>query len=117
MKYTHITIHVSNLEKSLAFYHELLGLPIVRRFPAGAFDIAFVGEGAAQIELIPSGKPDAGYNGFSIGFTVDSLEESSKKLEAAGYAKVQGPVSPNPHVIFSFFHDPDGVEVELVENR
>jgi lactoylglutathione lyase len=118
MKYTHTTLHIKDLEKSLAFYHDLLGLPIVRRFPAGKGEIAFVGDaGSAQIELIPGAPPASGYSGFSIGLTVDSLDAATEKLAKAGYPRKQGPISPNPAIAFSFFEDPDGVCVQLLENR
>ncbi|MDR2489876.1 MAG: VOC family protein [Spirochaetaceae bacterium] len=114
MKFAHITIHVQNLEKSLAFYHGVLGLPIVRQAP-GERGPVFLGEaGQPVIELIGDTTAPA-YAGFSIGLEVTSLEESTKKLEAAGYPKITGPLSPVPRVAFSFFKDPDGVDIQLVE--
>jgi lactoylglutathione lyase len=108
------------MEKSLAFYQGLLGLSLVRRSPAGGGgELAFLGEaGQPNIELIcqPGGaKPT--YSGFSLGFHVESLEAGTAKLEQAGHPRIRGPISPNPAVSFSFFHDPDGIEVQLVEQR
>jgi lactoylglutathione lyase len=116
MQYTHITFQVKDLEKSLAFYQGVLGQAVVRRAP-GDHGPVFLGEaGKPTIELI--GGPDGpAYSGFSLGFTVDSLEAATKKMEAAGYPRVRGPISPNPQVIFSFFKDPDGVEIQLLESK
>ena len=62
MKFNFATIHVANLEASIRFYEEVIGLKVARRFPAGPnMEIAFMAEagmeagGAAEIEL-PNGK-------------------------------------------------------------
>ena len=116
MKYNHTTLHVKDLEKSLEFYHGLLGLPIVRRSP-GTRGPAFLGlEGQPQVELIGE-EPNPAFAGFTIGFEIDSLEEWTKKMEAAGYKRIRGPNSPSPTVTFSYFNDPDGVEVQLLEYK
>jgi lactoylglutathione lyase len=116
MQYTHITVQVKDLEKSLAFYQGILGQAIVRRAP-GAHGPVFLGEAdKPTIELI-GGTEQPAFSGFSIGFTVDSLDEATKKLEAAGYPKIRGPISPNPQVVFSFFKDPDGIEIQLLESK
>jgi catechol 2,3-dioxygenase-like lactoylglutathione lyase family enzyme len=104
------------LEKSLAFYQGVLGLPVTRRVP-GERGPVFLGEsGEPNIELI-GGAESPAFSGFAIGFAVDSLEDATKKMLAAGFPKVRGPVSPNPRVAFSFFSDPDGVEIQLVESK
>ena len=116
MKFIHVTLHVKNLEKSLAFYQGVLGLPIVNRYPAERGPV-FLGEaGKPLVELIGETEAPA-FAGFSVGFEVPSLEEATKKMEEAGYPKIRGPISPSPQVIFSFFKDPDGVEIQLLENK
>ncbi|MDR2176766.1 MAG: hypothetical protein LBP20_01845 [Treponema sp.] len=57
------------------------------------------------------------YSGFSPGFQAESLKDASAKPEQAGYPLVRGPVSPDPAVSFSFFHDPDGIEIQALERR
>jgi lactoylglutathione lyase len=114
MKFVHVTLFVKDLEKSLEFYHGVLGLPITRRIPNGP---VFLGEeGEPQVELI-GGQEKPAFSGFAVGFTVDNLEEATKKMEDAGYKKLRGPISPSPTTTFSFFHDPDGVEIQLVEYK
>jgi lactoylglutathione lyase len=119
MTYIHTTVHVRDMEKSLAFYQGLLGLNLVRRSPYGNGELAFLGEpGQPNIELLcHPGEEQPVYSGFTLGFRVESLREGTAKLEQAGYPLVRGPVSPNPAVSFSFFHDPDGIEIQLLERR
>jgi lactoylglutathione lyase len=115
----HTTVHVSDLEKSLGFYQGLLGLGLVRRSPSGNGELAFLGEaGQPNIELIcHPGEAKPAYSGFTLGFRVDSLKDGTAKLVQAGYPLVRGPISPGPTVTFSFFHDPDGIEIQLVEQH
>ncbi|WP_040950758.1 VOC family protein [Gorillibacterium massiliense] len=119
MHFCWVTLRVSHMENSLAFYHEMLGLPISSRYRSGDADIAMLGdEDQPKIELIQrEGQAAAPSSGISIGVAVDSLEEISEFLKSKGIAIVRGPISPNPHIRFSFVHDPDGYEVQLVENR
>lgn len=119
MIYIHTTVYVSYLEKSLGFYQGLLGLNLVRRGPSGNGELAFLGEpGQPNIELIwHPGEEKPAYSGFALGFRVESLTEGTARLEQAGYPLVRGPLSPNPAVSFSFFHDPDGIEIQLVEQH
>ena len=116
MKFNHVTLFVTDIEKSLSFYNGVLGLAIVRRIP-GPTGPVFLGiEGEPLVELI-GGQEKPVFSGFSVGFGVDSLDEATKKMEDAGYKKLRGPISPNPSVKFSFFPDPDGAEIQLVEYK
>ncbi|MDO8804930.1 MAG: VOC family protein [Elusimicrobiota bacterium] len=119
MKFCWCTIIVKDMEKSVKFYHEIVGLPVSRRFAAGpGTEICFLGEGEAKVELIcgPSHKAAAGTEGISLGFEVKSVDEmiefvKGKEMEVAG-----GPYQPNPHIKFFYVKDPDGVGVQFVEN-
>jgi lactoylglutathione lyase len=119
MIYMHTTVYVSDMEKSLSFYQGLLGLKLVRRSPSGNGELAFLGEaGQPNIELIcHPGEEKPAHSGFTLGFRVESLKDGTAKLEQAGCPLVRGPVSPNPAVSFSYFHDPDGIEIQLVEQH
>lgn len=116
MRYEHITLYVSDLEGSLSFYSDLLGLKLLRRFSAENMKIAFLGEPEQpSIELIEAGSKVPEKSGFSLGFRVESLDEATTMMEAAGYPLLRGPISPNSTVSFSFFRGPDGVEIQLLE--
>jgi len=114
MKFIHVTLYVRDLEKSLSFYRDLLELPVTRRAPGPNGPVFLGAEGEAQVELI-GGCQNPVFAGFSNGFAVDSLEEAAKKMEDAGYKKLRGPISPNPSMRFSYFPDPDGAEIQLME--
>ena len=114
MQFIHVTLYVRDIEKSLKFYHDVLGLSIVRRTP-GPTGPVFLGKGGEpQVELI-GGQQKPVFSGFSVGFAVDSLDAATKKMEEAGYKKIRGPISPNPSIKFSYFPDPDGAEIQLME--
>lgn len=116
MQYEHITLYVSNLEVSLVFYRDLLGLHVLRRISPGNRKIAFLGEaGQPGIELIEAGGEVPVKSGFSLGFRVESLDDAARMLKNAGYPLLHGPVSPNDAVRFSFFSDPDGIKIQLLE--
>lgn len=113
-----ITLRVRDLEASLRFYHDMLGLPIQRRFESRGRQIAMLGlEDETKLELIEGSettlKPEAG---VSIGYEVSSLDEAMEQLAALGIPIVRGPVQPNPHLRFIYIADPDGFEVQLAEH-
>ena len=112
------TIHVKDMEVSLAFYHDLLGLPVAERFGPPEHQIAMLGpEEGTKLELLCGGPPIQGPvgAGVSMGFTPDNMGELLEKLAAAGVS-IPEPMSPNPSLRFFFIQDPDGYTVQLVEN-
>lgn len=111
MTFSLTTLHVSNLDNSLAFYHNLLGLPIMKRFQAGTNEIAMLGEkDNTHLELIAGKTKPAPSNSISIGFIMDDLDAV---LEACKDS-VQGPITPQPNTVFWFVTDPDGYCVQLI---
>jgi lactoylglutathione lyase len=115
MTYNLTTLYVKNIEKSLAFFTDVLGLSVTRRIP-GENGMVFLGEnGKPNIELIGTNN-DMAFSGFSLGFTVDSIDAETKKLTAAGCSMIREPFSPNPHVRLAFFRSPDGFEIELIQS-
>ncbi len=113
------TIQVADLEKSIAFYRDVVGLPLVRRFVGGpGVELAFLGDGPTQVELIcaPGRKTPGRVEGVTLGFEVASLEPRMALTAAHGYPVDKGPFSPNPSMRFFYVRDPDGVEVQFVEN-
>lgn len=119
MSFCWSTLSVKNLDESIKFYEDILDLRVVNRFPAGpGTEIAFLGGGDTQIELICSG--DGGEintgNDISWGFTVDSLDQALALVKEKGIDIESGPIQPNPHVRFFFIRDPNGMKIQLVEN-
>lgn len=120
MSFCWVTLKVSSLENSLKFYHELLGLPVNSRHGGNGIELAMLGEeGQPKIELLANvnaGNINAGTS-ISVGILVDSLEETIEFLSSNQIEVIRGPITINPHTQFAFVHDPDGYEVQLVENK
>jgi len=111
------TIHVADLEKSLAFYNGLMGLPVAGRMGVPGHEIAMLGpDEGTKLELISTGEPAPANpgQGVSMGFTPDNMGELLDKLAAAGVV-IPEPMSPNPTLRFYFIQDPDGYTIQLVE--
>lgn len=119
MKFCWTTITVSNLEKSLAFYQDILGLEISRRMkPSAELEIAFLGSGETQVELICyAGNTDVSFGkDISLGFVVESIDDFTRMIATRGIPVHSGPFQPNPFVKFIYIQDPDGLKIQLVEN-
>lgn len=119
MKYCWTTILVKDMEASLKFYKEVLGLKENRRFQAGpGVSIVFLGDGETEIELMTPAQPREINLGtdISLGFEVESVEEKMASLLELGVAIHSGPFSPNPHVKFFYVQDPNGLKIQFVQN-
>ena len=117
MRFLWCTITVNDMDESLAFYREIVGLPLNRRFNAGpGMEIAMLGDGETQVELICRGNgpvqigPDV-----SLGFMVDSVDKKMESLKEKGIAIHSGPVQPNPHLRFFHVLDPNGLMIQFAE--
>lgn len=119
MKYLWTTMHVTDLDKSVAFYEEVVGLTLENRFQAGpGSEIAFMkSEGTeTKVELLcradfAGRREDAA---LSLGFETENLEDKMAELKAKGYA-VSDIIRPNPKTRFFFVKDPDGIDIQFVE--
>ncbi len=119
MKFCWTTIMVNDLEESLKFYQEIVGLTLKRRFSAmPGTEIAFLGDGETKVELIYNeGQKNVNFGtDISLGFEVDSVEEELKLIKEKGAAVHSGPFQPNPHVKFFYVLDPNGLKIQFVEN-
>ena len=119
MKFCWTTLTVKNMEESLKFYQEVVGLAVDRRFKAGpGMEIAFLGDGETKVELIHNEKNENVSFGqdISLGFAVDSLEKMMAVIKEKGIEVHSGPFQPNPHTKFFFVLDPNGLKVQFVEN-
>lgn len=117
MNFCWVTLTVNDLEESLKFYRDLLGLKVCRRFGGPGSEIAMLGdEDKPKVELICSGKkPEGSAAGISVGFETESLEESLELMKKNGFNDIVGPLSPAPGVRFFFVKDPNGFTVQIVE--
>ncbi|MBE9010315.1 lactoylglutathione lyase [Pseudanabaenaceae cyanobacterium LEGE 13415] len=125
MRLLHTMLRVGNLEESLKFYCDTLGMKLLRKkdYPGGEFTLAFVGYGAesdtAVLELTHNwGKEqyDLGdaYGHIAIG--VDDIYATCDAIAQRG-GKVTRQPGPMKHgsTVIAFVEDPDGYKVELIQ--
>ena len=119
-RFVHNNINVLDLERSLAFYREALGLVEVRRkqAPDGRFVIVFLGDGQSgyQLELTwlrDRTEPyDLGDNEFHMALVVDDYAAAHARHEAMGCICYE-----NPKMGIYFIEDPDGYWLEVLPRR
>ncbi len=120
MKFCWSTLKVKNMEESLRFYQEIVGLKVKQRFQAGpGTEIAFLGDGETKIELIcneGNTKIVVGQD-ISWGFEVESADEFLAFVKDKGVPIHSGPFQPNPHTKFFYVMDPNGMKIQFVENK
>lgn len=118
MKFCWSTITVNNMDESLKFYQEIVGLTLNQRFGAGpGTEIAFLGSGETKIELMCGGAKSVNIGpDISLGFEVESVDKMMSMVKEKGVKIHSGPIQPNPHVKFFFVLDPNGLRIQFVEN-
>lgn len=117
LSFVHTTIMVKNMEESLKFYQEIVGLTRSHRFPTDTDEIIFLGDGETKVELIYNKNiQDIHYSEhISLGFSVSSLEETMEFLKQKKITIQDGPIRPNPAVQFIYILDPNGLKVQFIE--
>ncbi len=119
MKFIWTTLTVKNMDESLAFYQDVIGLVLQRKMPGGpGMEIAFLGDGETQVELIcAESKSNVAFGpDISLGFEVESLDQMLAFVQEKDIPVLAGPVQPNPHVRFFYIQDPNGLKIQFVEN-
>lgn len=121
-KMLHTCIRVMDLEESLKFYTEALGLVETGRkdFPESEFTIVYLGDedGNYEIELTYNYNPEEPYtigDGFGhLAFSAENLEEAREKHKKMGYKVTELMGLPGEDPKYYFVTDPDGFEVEII---
>lgn len=124
MRLLHTMLRVGDLDQSLAFYVDVLGMQLLRKeeFPGGKFTLAFVGFGAEEnhsvLELThnwDTTEYDLGNAYGHIAIGVDDVYQTCERIRAAGGKIVREP-GPMLHgtTILAFVTDPDGYKIELL---
>jgi lactoylglutathione lyase len=119
MKFCWSTIMVKNMNESLKFYQEIVGLNIDRRFQAGpGMEITFLGDGETKVELIHDSKLEEVNLGkdISLGFEINSVDEMITFVKEKGIEIHSGPFQPNPNVKYFYILDPNGLKIQMVES-
>jgi lactoylglutathione lyase len=123
----HTMLRVGNLERSLAFYTEVLGMKLLRRndYAEGKFTLAFVGyqdeAHGAVLELtynwgVDSYEIGTGYGHVAI--EVDDAYRACEEIRQRGgvVTRAAGPMKHGTTVI-AFVQDPDGYKIELIQKK
>jgi lactoylglutathione lyase len=118
--FAHNNINVIDLDRSLAFYKEALGLEDVKRHEAkdGSFILVYLGDGttAHRLELTwlkDRKEPyDLGDNEIHLAFTVDDYDAAFAKHKAMGVVCYE-----NPGMGIYFIEDPDGYWLEVIPEK
>ena len=124
MRLLHTMLRVGNLERSIRFYTEILGMKLLRQkeYPEGKFTLAFLGYGDEKentaLELTYNWDTDS-YdtgNGFGhLAIEVDDVYEAAEKIRQQGGKIIREPGPMNAgSTILAFVADPDGYEIELL---
>jgi lactoylglutathione lyase len=119
MKYLHTMVRVSDLDASLDFYCNKLGLELLRRrdVPGGRFTLAFLaapGDSTAQVELTHNWDPEAYTGGRNFGhlaYAVDDIYALCDRLLKAGVTINRPPRDGH----MAFVRSPDGISIELLQ--
>ena len=119
MKYLHTMVRVADIEKSLHFYRDLLGLRELRRIEneGGRFTLVFLaapGDDAAQVELTYNWDPEDYGIGRAFGhlaYEVEDIYAACEKLQAGGVTINRPPRDGR----MAFVRSPDNISVELLQ--
>ena len=122
-KLLHTRYRVNDLERTVKFYREVLGLEEVRRHksPRGS-ELAFlqVPGSAEQIEITcfpGSGPVQVQPDLTHLAFEVDSLDEFATHLARHGLKYSDGPTTSSSGSTFAFIDAPEGYEIELIQKK
>ena len=119
MKYLHTMVRVADLDKSLNFYCDKLGLKELRRYDneGGRFTLVFLaapGDDDAQVELTYNWDPeeyDEGRNFGHLAYAVENIYESCQRLMDGGIT-----INRPPHDgRMAFVRSPDNISIELLQ--
>ena len=120
MKYLHTMVRVADIDASLAFYCQALGLAELKRYDSeeGRFTLVFLaaqGDESAQVELTHNWDPenyDDGRNFGHLAYQVDNIYDTCQRLMDHGVVINRPPRDGR----MAFVRSPDGISIELLQN-
>jgi lactoylglutathione lyase len=119
MKYLHTMVRVTNLEESLRFYRDALGLEVVKQrdSPQGRFTLVFLaapGQPEAEVELTHNWDPEnytGGRNFGHLAYLVDDIYAACERLQQHGVQILRPPRDGH----MAFVRSPDQISIELLQ--
>ena len=127
MRLLHTMLRVGNLERSLAFYQDVLDMRLLRKqdYPEGRFTLAFIGYGDEAnhtvIELTHNWDTEQYELGNAYGHIAIEVENAAAACDAvrARGGKVTREAGPMKHgtTVIAFVEDPDGYKIEFIEKK
>lgn len=126
-RYLHTMLRVGNLDRSIAFYCEHLGMRELRRndVPAGGYTLAFLGYADEANETVLELTYNYGVDKYAMGeafghlaFSVTDIYRSCDEMKSKG-VKVTREAGPVKHgsTLIAFIEDPDGYKIELIQRN
>lgn len=127
MRILHTMIRVGDLDQSLRFYTDVLGMRLLRRqdYPDGKFTLAFVGYGDESDEAVIELTYNWDENRYELGnafghiaIGVEDIRKTCTEIKRRGGKVIREP-GPMKHgsTVIAFVEDPDGYKLELIEGR
>ena len=125
MRMLHTMLRVGNMERSIAFYTQVLGMKVLRQHdcPDGKFSLAFVGYGDEAHHTVIELTYNYGVESYDMGkayghiaLEVDDAAQACEAVRKAG-GKVVREAGPMMHgtTVIAFVEDPDGYKVEFIQ--
>lgn len=125
MRMLHTMLRVGNLERSIQFYTQVLGMQVLRQqdYPDGKFTLAFVGYGPEISHTVLELTYNYGVESYDMGkayghiaIEVEDAYAACEKVKQAG-GKVIREAGPMMHgtTVIAFVEDPDGYKVEFIQ--
>ncbi len=119
MKYLHTMVRVTDLDASLRFYRDALGLEVVRQkeYPQGRFTLCYLtapGDGAAEVELTYNWDAEdytGGRNFGHLAYRVDDIYATCRRLQEHGVTINRPPRDGH----MAFVRSPDNISIELLQ--
>jgi lactoylglutathione lyase len=127
MRMLHTMLRVGDLDRSIAFYTEILGMQLLRKSdnPGGKYTLAFVGYGSEDSHTVLELTYNYGVEKYDLGsayghvaVAVDNAAKACEDIKRRG-GKVVREAGPVKHgtTIIAFVEDPDGYRIELIERK
>lgn len=127
MRILHTMLRVGDLERSLSFYTEVLGMKLLRKkeYPEGKFTLAFLGFGPEQSNTVLELTHNWGVTEYELGSAfghvaveVDDVYQATDRIRRLGgkILRDAGPMNAGTTII-AFIEDPDGYPIELIGKK